>query len=260
MPDGVQQAVPTDRCPTTRWSLVRRARAEGVDGSRAALGELLRRYLPALRAHLLYRGRATADEVDDLVQGFVASRVLERDLLGSADRSKGKFRTLLLTALDRYAVSRHRHDTAARRSPGNDSRPVNIEAAEGVSAGSGGADPFEVAWAREVLSQALQRMRRECARTSRPLLWQVFDGRILRPAAEGTPPIGYEHLVREFHFDSPAHARNALITSRRMFARMLREVVGEYTGDEEGAAEEEIRDLRRVLSGGVPADSVGLGA
>jgi hypothetical protein len=55
--------------------------------------------------------------------------------------------------------------------------------------------------------------------------------------------------VRRFGFGSPAQAGNAFITAERMFIRLLRQVVGEYTGT--GAdVDEEIRDLRRELGEG----------
>src|SRR5678815_2750589 len=68
--------------PITRWSLI--ARATGpLDGvARAALDELVARYSPALRAHLVQ-----------------ARRVLEQNLLLKADPARGKFRTFLLTSL-----------------------------------------------------------------------------------------------------------------------------------------------------------------
>src|SRR4051794_36682601 len=96
------------RFPTTRWSLVARAGESGDAAEaarREALGVILGRYLPALRAHLLAR-RVPAGWVDDLLQGFIADKVIEYNLLGYADRGRGKFRTFLLTALDRFAANR----------------------------------------------------------------------------------------------------------------------------------------------------------
>src|SRR5689334_10019220 len=101
--------------PSTHWSIVETVGREDVHGPRPALAELLRRYLPAFRAHLLKRGRVRGNEIDDLLQSFIASKFLEADLVGAADRSRGKFRTLLLTALDRFVISHHRGQYAEKR-------------------------------------------------------------------------------------------------------------------------------------------------
>ena len=86
------------RLPTTHWSLVARAGLDDNDAKREALGELLVRYLPALQAHLVYGKQLNADEAEDVLQEFIACRVVEKDLIGRADRELGRFRTFLLTA------------------------------------------------------------------------------------------------------------------------------------------------------------------
>src|SRR5829696_3859701 len=88
--------------PTTRWTLIDLVRHEDSRGDRPALDELLRCYWPALRVHLAIRRAGTPDEIDDLLQGFIASRILDANLVATAVPSRGRFRTLLLTSLDRY--------------------------------------------------------------------------------------------------------------------------------------------------------------
>ena len=89
-----------ERFPTTAWSLVAEAGQEDAGAKRDALDRLLRRYLPALRAHLIYRRRFAPERADDLVQEFVADKIVEKDLIARADQQLGKFRTFLLTALE----------------------------------------------------------------------------------------------------------------------------------------------------------------
>src|SRR5438046_5426270 len=101
--------------PTPRWSLVGRVREENSQAGRPALDELLRRYLPALCVHLEIRRAGTREEVEDLLQGFIAGRILESKLISAASQSRGKFRTLLLTSLDRYVIDQHRHASAQKR-------------------------------------------------------------------------------------------------------------------------------------------------
>src|SRR5262245_45839466 len=90
--------------PTTRWSLVGRAAGRGVENGKLALGELIEIYLPALGAHLTRSLRIEPNQADDLLQSFLSDKVCEQNMVALADRGRGKFRTFLLTALERFAI------------------------------------------------------------------------------------------------------------------------------------------------------------
>jgi len=233
--------------PSTHWSLVDEAAHEDVAGSRPALGELLRGYLPALRAHLVRRKGLRPEHAEDLVQGFILSKVLEGGLLDSARQSAGRFRTLLLTALDRYLISQHRFDFAAKRSSGATQQCGDAHSEPSSEASD--ADVFDLEWARQVLAQALQRMRAESCAGPQAHLWGIFEARVLRPALDGVEPIPYEQLIEMYHLRSPSQANNALATAKRAFQRHLRAVVREYAADEP-EVEAEMMDLQRILLGG----------
>ncbi len=83
-----------------------------------ALGDLLARYLPALRAFLISELRLDAHRAEDLLQGFVAERVVEQNLLARADQRRGRFRTFLLACLRNHVGMQRRHEAAAARHPG----------------------------------------------------------------------------------------------------------------------------------------------
>ncbi len=86
----------------------------------AALGNLLRQYLGAFRTYVMSKYQVSADGADELVSGFVASRVVERNLIGKADAGRGKFRNFLMTALERYVIDQFREESAQKR--GGDKR------------------------------------------------------------------------------------------------------------------------------------------
>src|SRR4051812_18671040 len=115
---STQNDIPMQPFPATQWSLVdRAARESDLPAQRQALATILQRYLPALRAHLVAAKRIAPDRADDLLQGFVADKIIEQNLLAHAQQGKGKFRSFLLVTLNRYIIDRHRADTAETRNP-----------------------------------------------------------------------------------------------------------------------------------------------
>jgi DNA-directed RNA polymerase specialized sigma24 family protein len=227
--------------PATQWSLVEALRAGDEAEKRRVLGELISRYRPALRAYLVSERRLSGDEVEEVLQGFIAEKVFMRDLMGRADRAKGKMRTLLLTALQRYLIDRARAKKVRAAASLDDEHAAEAEA-------SAGSDVFDVAWGREVLREALRRMKANCERWGRVDLWEVFYGRVVGPAFDGTKAVEYESLMPRFGWATTSQASNALVTAKRMFERELRGVIGEYARDE-GEVEEELRDLRGAWRG-----------
>src|SRR5687767_14005339 len=239
--------------PVTRWSLVARATGKTETGWRYALSELLTRYLPAMRVHLQARRRLQPNDVDDLLQGFVASKVLEQNLVAVADQRRGRFRTFLLTSLDHYVLDMIRERSGAKRSPGADKSLLSLddpfvggEAGDAPAAAAPGADSFDVVWAQQVVREAVERMRFECEVSGRSDLWALFDARVAGVLLQGRTVVPYDELVTRLGFETPAQATNALATAKRMFQRMLRAVVGEYAEDE-NEIEEELADLKRIL-------------
>jgi RNA polymerase sigma-70 factor (ECF subfamily) len=233
--------------PTTQWSLVRAASSDNEDARRDAVTRFVRRYVPVLQNHLV-RGRGLSpDEADDVVQSFLADKVLEDGLIGLADPGRGRFRTFLATSLDRYLVSHIRAERAKKRGGGI----AHVELDAGLPVVDHTPPPhqsFDVSWARQVLGEAVDSMRAECRASGRGDVWGVFEGRVLSPLLHGGEQISYAELVGRYGFVSPSQASNVLVTANRMFVRELQKVVGVYTATE-AEAEEEIADLRRILAG-----------
>ncbi|QOV89044.1 sigma-70 family RNA polymerase sigma factor [Humisphaera borealis] len=233
--------------PTTHWSLVARAGEDPSVAQRDALGDLLRKYLPAFRTYVISKYRIDRDRADDLVSGFVASRVVEKNLIGKAELGRGKFRNFLMTALERYSIDQFREESAQKRGGDRSGEDISEHADR---LGDGEADPsaeFDAGWARQVVRQAIDRMR-DATATTRPDLWGVFDDRVIGPAFDGDTPTAYDDLIRRLGFKDEGQAANALQTAKRIFSRILRGVVAEYamTADE---VDEEVGVLLSALGG-----------
>src|SRR5438105_3201660 len=106
---------------------------------------------------------------------------------------------------------------------------------------------FTLVWARQVVEEARRRMEAHCRQVDRPDLWLVFNERILRPAANNTARPAHEQIAIDLKLESSKAACNLLITAKRLFARVMRSVVGEYVSDQRGI-DDEIQDLMRILS------------
>src|SRR5258708_5402506 len=98
--NGDARHAPASGFVTTHWSVVLQV-GEG-DSSRAAeaLEALCRAYWYPLYAYVRRQGHSP-DDAEDLTQQFFA-RMLEQNYLKLADRSRGRFRTFLLTSLKHF--------------------------------------------------------------------------------------------------------------------------------------------------------------
>jgi hypothetical protein len=220
--------------PQTAWSLVERAGKREPD----ALNKLLVIYLPVIRSYLIHVRRLDAQKCDDVIQGFIERCLLRGSLLTRADRQKGRFRNLLVTALNRYLVDQSRTTKIAAIKSLDNAEVANVRAPEAP-------DPFDTLWARQVVRLALDRAKEECITAGQGNYWSLFELRVLRPALDGVEPETYHRCVQPLGFTSVAAACNALVTVQRRLHRALREAIRVY--ESQSAVEDEIRDLRRIL-------------
>lgn len=231
-----QQPDPAGFQPT-RWTLVSEAADPAHPDHTEALSDLLNLYRPALNSHLIHRRRLHPEQADDLLQEFIVRKILEYNLPARADPTRGKFRTLLLTALDNFVRTRCIADEPFDPLP-ESSEPADESLLPDES--------FDVPWARQVLHEAMRRMRADCQHTGRLDLWDVFESRIVAPALEGAQPVDYQTLISRHKLQSPMQASNILMTAKRNFERTLRSVIAEYAGDND--VEIEIVELRQILA------------
>lgn len=216
--------------PSTRWSVIADAAIEGPFGLRPALAAILSQYRSALVAHARWKYRLNEDKAEDLIHSFVQVEILQNGLIANAEGGKGRFRSYLLTALDRFAIDQYRHDNAAKRSPPTGSPQPLRSAPQDVSS-SPSPDPFELEWARAVIDLTIRRVHQNCEQDNRPEVWGVFKARLIQPYLDQQPPEDYSELARRLGLTSPKQAGNALTTAKRMFRRHLQAVVAEYEPD-----------------------------
>lgn len=148
-----------ERFRTTMWSEVLRAQAK----STAALDALLSRYRPPVCDFLRSKGLQAADAED--VAQEVFQRILEKDLLARVDRTKGRFRWLLLGITKNILREHGKRRTAKKRGGGKAAVPL-----EGGSSGGAPIDclaapeedeSFDRLWVANLVDQAVASARVE---------------------------------------------------------------------------------------------------
>src|ERR1044072_1366835 len=113
---------------TTQWSLVLQAGASESPQADDALAKLCQTYWYPLYAYVRRRGHCPED-AQDLTQDFFA-RLLERNWIANADKSKGRFRSFLLGAMNHFLSDEWDKARAQKRGGGVMPLPLEFDTAE----------------------------------------------------------------------------------------------------------------------------------
>lgn len=218
-PMGQSSPAASDRFPTTLWDRVR-----GAVTDPRALEDVLRVYHGPLVAHLHRARGLPLHDAEDLVQDFIARRVLgPSEFLGRADPGKGRFRSYLLTALENF-----RKD-AVRRAACRKESPQRAQALENDMAGAGDEEPgrvFDVALGLTLLGRAVRRLEASCAARGRHDHWLLFEGRVLSVVCGGAP-VPFAELAARAGFVSAKQAHNTFPIVQQRFRRCWEDVLAE---------------------------------
>lgn len=141
----------------TSWSLIFLASTEAPE-SRQALQRLCASYLPPVITFIRSRGYREND-AKDLAQEFFAT-LIEKEWIRDADRTRGKFRTFLLTSLTHFLSNIRTRQRAQKR--GGGVPDLQLEDAGHIANGSMNPDAaYERKWALTVLQCAFDRLERD---------------------------------------------------------------------------------------------------
>ena len=233
----------SSRFYTTHWSLVLTAQDKSSPASAEAMELLCRTYWYPLYAYVRRQGHNSHD-AQDLTQEFF-SRLLEKGYLHAAALEKGRFRTFLLVALQRFLANEWDRARALKRGGGRTHVP--LDAAEAESRYQ--TEPadlltperiFERRWAVTVLEQTLVRLRAEYERLRR--LPEFERLKEFLTAERGTIPYGEVAAALGV---SAGAARAAVHRLRKRFREQIAQTVS--NSDD---LEDELRYVVAALSGG----------
>jgi hypothetical protein len=236
---------------TTHWSQISRARTNDADERKQIIDNLIRTYWKPVYCYLRCKGYRN-EKAKDLTQGFFHEIVLERDLIRRADRSRGRFRTFVLTALDHYVSNEHRRETAAKRTPSSQAKGVDFEALPDLPVARFSSRPeqvFNYAWATTLLDEVVTEVKKSFCETGRTAYWEVFRARVLAPIVENAVPAALPDICKQYGVDNEAKASNMIVTVKRRFRSVLELKLRQVVQDD-STVEAELAELLDVLSKG----------
>ncbi len=242
---------PNARFMTTRWSIVLSCSdsASDEDKAQAALAELCKIYWRPVFSFICRQGHSVPDAQDSTQEFF--GRVIKGRLIQSADRNKGRFRSLLLKALQRFL-----HDEGDKRHArkrGGDVRFVSwdewmTEAPSHLSIQEqefGNWSPeriFDVRWAATVVERALRRLGDECEKHGRRRVFDVLSGSLTADRKD----VSYANFARILGLQETA-VKSLVHRLRERYRALLREEVAETVGGIH-EIDDELRYLCAALS------------
>ena len=240
-----------DRFMTTRWSVVLSCTDSDGDEEKAhaALAELCKIYWRPVFAFICRQGHSVPD-AQDLTQDFFAM-VLKGRLLQRADRSRGRFRSLVLKALQNFL-----HDAVDKRHArkrGGDVQFVSwddwmAEAPSHLSIPEQESDKwsperiFDVRWAATVVERALRRLGDECEKRGRRRVFDVLNSCL---AAE-REDVSYAKFAKTLGLQEAA-VKRLVHRLRERYRALLREEVAQ-TVEGPNEIDDELRYLCAALS------------
>ena len=217
--------------PPTEWTRV----IEPALGQ-AIQNELPSRYWKPIYCYLRNKGYDN-EEAKDLTQGFFTEIILDRGLARNVERSRGKFRTLLLTALDHYVISVARYEKRKKRRPAG---LVVLDEAFPIpdSSLTDPQDAFDYGWAADLMARVLDELETECHQDGISKHWEVFQARVLLPITQNTEPPSLTDVCRDRGIADPTKASNMIVTVKRRFRQLLERHVRRFVESEAEVATE----------------------
>jgi|ERR1051325_889420 RNA polymerase sigma-70 factor (ECF subfamily) len=241
---------------TTRWSVVLSCADSEVDSAAArdALSELCKTYWRPIFTYVCRRGYSPED-AEDLTQDFFTN-LLKGPLLERADPERGRFRSLLLKAVQDFLG--HATEKLHARKRGGGVKFVSwddwmAEAPSQLSISVQALNSwsperlYDLRWAATVVEQALQRLREECQSKRRLRLFETLSVYLASDRAD----VSYQNLATILGIAESA-VKKQLHNLRRRYRWLLYDEVAQTVANPSDV-EGEIRHLCATLAAGTEA-------
>jgi RNA polymerase sigma-70 factor (ECF subfamily) len=229
---------------TTQWSIVLAAGKPDDSNAQVALGQLCELYWYPLYAYVRRRVE-NVDDAQDLTQAFFA-HLLDKGAVAHADRSRGRFRAFLLTAVKNFLANEWRKEHAQKR--GGQQRKLSLDFDAGESKYQ--LEPaheltperlYERRWVTILLDRVLEQVQAELAHAGKS---EHFEH--LKTGLTGeSEAIDYSQIATALGMTPPA-AKQAAYRLRKRYRQLFRDEVARTVADE-GDVDDEIGRLLATL-------------
>lgn len=245
VPEVVKNRPPQARFLTTAWSVVAQAGSAPKDRAEA-WDHLYKVYYRPVADFLRLRGQSS-EEAEETTQRFFAW-LWEKEVVQRADRTRGRFRSFLRTALKQFVQRDLRYQQAAKRCPPRPESSVHDDSNESISEvidpqGFSADRIFDRTWAIELLQHATNRLQAEYQRRGQDERFEVLS-EFLTVEVKGSCAQASEKLGL-----SAEAMHVAVHRLRKRLGEILREEV-RATVASEADIDDEIRSLFRAIRGG----------
>lgn len=236
--------VSASRFVTTHWSVVLSAKEGSTGEADTALEQLCRAYWWPLYAFVRRRGYG-AHDAQDLTQEFFA-RLLAKGFLRAVDRTKGRFRSFLLAALEHFLANEWRNAHTQKRGGGFTFVSTDADAEhQYLQLPASGLSPeqlFDQQWAITLLNQTVVRLQEEFVATGKKTQFEQI--KIFLTGEKQTA--SYAELAVKLA-TTEAALKMAVSRMKQRYGELLREeIANTVSGPEE--INDELRALFTALS------------
>ncbi len=233
---------------TTHWSIIENVGLKDDDRNQAMISLLLSKYWKPVYCYLRRKGYDN-EQAKDLTQGFFHEVVLGRSLIQKADQSKGRFRSFLLIALNRYLITVKKGQAAQKRIPKGKLVSLDVEDLPElcmINSDLTAEDSFNYAWVSSLLEEVIKEVEAKCHEDGKTVHWHVFYDRVLEPIMEKTESPPMKEICRRYGLKSESEASNMMVTVKRRFQTALRNHLRNLVISEE-QVDEEFSEIMRFL-------------
>jgi RNA polymerase sigma-70 factor (ECF subfamily) len=209
-----------------------------------AMAQLCHTYWYPLYAYVRRKGYQAPD-AQDLTQEFFA-RLLARNYVTGADRSRGKFRSYLLGTLEHFLAKEWRRAHAQKRGGGRAIFSLDemdaenrylLEPAHDLTP----AKIFDRRWATILLDEAMARLAKECQADQKQDLFEAVKPLLSGDSAAGT----YAEMGRSLNMTEGA-LKVAVHRLRQRYGELVRSEIAQTVADPK-EVDQELHYLLAVL-------------
>ncbi len=231
----------------TRWTLVRRIRdKDRVKQSDIALNELCSLYWEPVYRYIRMLGQSKED-AEDLTQQFFL-RSLKNELFEKSDRSRGKLRTLICVAVNRFVIDEGRRQRRFKRGGHLHRLPCDVTEIESRLRDQGGSalspdHAFDIQCGRAILDEVWDRLEKVYIDAGDQDLFAMLSPFIVGPEGEAVTQVA---AAEELGITPDAFWKR-LKRLRLRYRVILTNRIAQ-TVESQDDIEGELRHLRRVFA------------